>query len=482
MVSKRIETRVESDPYGHIEIPNDCYWGVGTARAREQLFSCGWKTHGKLLDAFIMLKKAAASVNADLGRLEASVASAIGLACDEVLAGQWHEQFIAEPYQSGAGLSLNVNVNEVLANRAEELLGGSLGQYKLVRPNRHVNCGQAANDLFPTAMRLAILSSLKEFEPILLDLERLLRRKAVEFAKIVTVGRTHLQDSVPITLGQEFNAFGSAIERCQKRIKDCSGCLLEVNIGATFAGTGWDSHPDYVHRMVAKLSAFTQFRLRQGEDLLRMSQSMGDFLHVSSALRELAVELNKIANDLRLLNSGPNAGLAEIALPVLLPLPSSISPALLPDQAAPVLAESLNMICFQILGNDTAVTQACQAGQLQANVMTPVIVHNLLQSLDLLKAGVHAFGQRCLASISVNNDRCRHHLVASGAVFAALCEQIGLERSHTLLEECQGDLDRLLAFLAQEDVVAPEIVEKILSHSYLTVNGVRLPPNATGTG
>jgi aspartate ammonia-lyase len=482
MAIKRIEGRVETDSYGQVEIPVNCYWGAQTARATGELLLCGWKIHAKLIDALILIKKAAALVNCELGRLDAPVASAIAKACDEVLAGEWQEQFIAEPYQSGAGVTLNLNVNEVLANRAEELLGGAPGQYQLVDPNNHVNLGQTPYDLFPSAIRLAIVASLKECEPALLDLERMLRRKALEFAKIVKAGRTHLQESVPITLGQEFNAFGSAIERCQKRIKDCSNSLLEMNIGATYVGTGWNAHPEYANRVVAKLATFTQLRLKVGEDLVRMSQSMGDFAHVSSAVRELAIELNKIANDLRLLNSGPRAGLAEIVLPKILALPSPLLPKVLPDQLNPFVLESLNMICFQILGNDLAVTQACQAGQLQANVMTPVIGHNLLQSLDLLKAGVLLFAQKCLSGISVDADRCRLHLAVSGAHFAALSEQIGLERSQSLLNECEGDFARLMERLVHESLVPPEVLDKILSQSYLTQASVRPPTSPRGAG
>lgn len=473
MGSKRIEARLEYDAVGPIQIPANCYWGAQTARAKEQLLMVGWKVQPKLLDAIVLVKKAAALVNADLGRLEGQLATAIAQAADEVLAGQWKEQFVAEPLQSGSGLTLITNVNEVLANRAEELLGGNVGEYKIIDPHRHLNIGQSTNDVFSTAMRLALLQALKELEPVLLDLERLLRRKALEFAKIVKVGRAHLQDSVPITLGQEFNAFGSTVERCYKHLKESGNCLFEINIGGTFIGTGWDAHPAYQGRMVEKLSTLSKLRLKPGEDLVRMSQSMVDFMQISSALREMALELNKIANDLRLLNSGPLASLAEIKLPAVAPYPSPLLPDVLPAGVEPLLAESVNMVCFQIIGLDLATAFACQAGQLETNAMAAVIVQNLLSSFDLLKQVLIAFGQKCLSGISANGERALQYFVLSGGLFAALCEQIGVEDAKLLLKKYGGNHEQLRQALHDGGILPQPVVEKILSHAYLTAPGLR---------
>jgi len=473
MGSKRTEARTEYDLFGPIQIPANCYWGAQTARAKEQLFSLDLRVHDKLLDSIILVKKAAASVNAELGRLDVHIGETIDLACNEVLAGQWRDQFIAETWQSGTGTTLNNNVNEVLANRAEELLGGCIGEYRIVDPHRHVNLGQAANDVFSTAMRLALLAAIKELEPILLDLERLLRRKALEFAKIVTVGRSHLRDTVPVTLGQEFNAFGSTVERCLKRIKDSCKSLFELGIGGTYIGSGFNTHPSYPKRMIEKLTTYTKLPLKPGEDYFRLSHSMADFVQVSSALKELSLELNKIASDLRLLNSGPAAGFDEIEMPRVEPLASPLNQEKLPDQVNPLLADSLSMVCFQVIGNDFATSLAAQAGQLQTNAMMGLIIHNLLQSIDLLGWCVLAFNQKCLSQITANVERCQAHFAESGALLAALSEQIGLAESQALLEQFQGDRQRLRRALLEENLLPQPILEKIFSHVYMTTIGER---------
>ena len=461
MANKRAEFRIEKDLQGEMQIASGAYYGLRTARARERLFTCGFKFHPKLVDAMLTVKKAAAFVNADLGRIDNRVASAIMQACDEALTGQWREQFVAEPFQSGSGMTFNINVNEVLANRAEEILGGNVGDYALVFPDVHVNLGQSANDVFPSAMRIAVLLALKDFEPALLDLERLLRRKALEFAKVIKFGRTHLRDAAPVTLGQEFNAFGSAVERSLKRIKESSLLMLELNIGGTFVGSGLDAHPLYAAKAVEKLVALTGFKLRQGEDLFRMTQSMADFLSVSSSLKELAVELSKIANDLRLLSSGPSGGLAEINLPATESEPSALLPGQLPDQASPLLAESLNMVAFQVIGNDLSTTFASHAGQLEANVMTPVIIHNLLQSIELLQKVIFCFNQRCLSGITANTERCRQHFDASGGLLAVLTEQVGFELANSLCNEFGSNSKAICNALTERQLVTQEVMERI---------------------
>jgi len=461
MANKRAEFRIEKDMHGEVQIASGAYYGLRTARARERLFTCGFRFHPKLIDSMVTVKKAAASANADLGRIDSRIVSAIMQSCDEVLAGQWREQFVAEPFQSGSGLTFNINVNEVLANRAEEILGGNVGDYALVFPEGHVNLGQSTNDVFPSAMRIAVLLALKDLEPAVLDLERLLRRKALEFARVIKFGRTHLRDAAPVTLGQEFNAFGSAVERSLKRIKESSLLMLELNIGGTFVGSGLDAHPLYATKAVDKLVALTGFKLRQGEDLFRMTQSMADFLSVSSSLKELAVELSKIANDLRLLSSGPSGGLAEINLPATESEPSALLPGQLPDQASPLLAESLNMVAFQVIGNDLSTTFASHAGQLEANVMTPVIIHNLLQSIELLQKVILCFNQRCLSGITANAERCRQHFDASGGLLAVLTEQVGFDLANSLCNEFGMNSRAICTALIERQLVTPEAMEKI---------------------
>jgi aspartate ammonia-lyase len=431
------------------------------------------KVHPKLLESLVLVKKAAALVNAEQKRLEPGIAHAIVKSCDEILAGQWLDQFIADIWQAGDGTTINNNVNEVLANRAEELLGGAIGKYEIVDPHRHVNLSQSVNDVFPTAMRLALLAVLKDFEPALLDMERLLRRKAVEFSKIVKIGRTHLQDNVPITLGQEFNGFGSMIERSLKRLKEASNVLLELNIGGTHVGSGWDAHPSYQNRMVEQLSTMTKFRLRPGEDMFRLAQSMTDFVQISSAARELAIDLKKIAGDLCLLNSGPIGALGEITLPALVPQPSPLLPDILAVQIKPFLADSLKMLACQIIGIDAATVAAAQGGQLQSNGLSTLIIHNLLSTFDLAKICLYSFNQKCLSLISANSQRCQKHYAASGALFAALGEQIGLKEAQMLSAKYDGDGEKLCQAILQNNLLDATVLEKIFSSVYLTSPGMR---------
>ena len=331
MASKKADLRTERDSLGEMQIPAGAYWGIRTARNQEYYKVSGQRPHPKLIDGIILVKKASAGANGASGRSDSTTLHAIAQACDEVLNGQWRDQFIADPFQSGAGASLNANSNEVLANRAAELLGSTTGSYDRVHPEKHVNLGQSTNDVFPTAMRIAILSNLHDLEPVLLDLERLLRRKSLEFEKVVKIGRTHLQDTVPVTLGQEFNAYGSAVERCLRRIKDASGSLLELNIGATHAGTGYGTEPEHAQQVIEKLSQLTGLKFRPAEDLFRVTQSMADFTEFSSSLKEFAVELIRIANDLRLMASGPGSGLYEIKIP-----PNHCEPPIFPAGFCPI--------------------------------------------------------------------------------------------------------------------------------------------------
>ena len=473
MYSEAPVNRTEYDSFGAIEIPITSYWGAQTARAKEKLFVCGIAFHPSLLEATILVKKAAALVNAELNQLAPPISKAIVWACDEVLCGKWRDQFIIEPFQSGAGVVFNLNVNEVLANRAEEILGGTLGQYKLVDPEKHVNLSQSAHDVFPTAMRIALLTSLKTFEPIMLDLERGLRRKALKFAGILKVSRTHLIDNQPITLGQEFSAFASSIEHSLKNIKETSHRLLQLNVGSGSVGTSFAVHPAYAHQMAKKLASLTKLPLSPGSDFLRLSHSMSDFLSISYALKELAIELNQISNDLRLLNSGPHAGLSEISLPSFVPIPSTTSTRLLPPQYIPHLAESLNMVCYQVIGNDLSVTMAAQAGQLETNTMSALIIHNLLQSLALLTEVSKTFTANCLGDISVNSNQCEENFRTSGFLLVALTEQIGESACQALLNSCGGDAVELHQALLRGELVSAEVLAKILPHTYLTSIGIR---------
>lgn len=414
MVNKKLDLRSEHDSLGEMQIPVGAYWGAQTARTKEHFAVSGLATHRKLIEALVLIKKAAAITNGELQSIETAASRAIAQTCDEIASGQWKDQFVADAFHWGAGESLNVNVNEVLANRGAEIVGGSVGTYDFLDPNTHVNFGHCNNDVYPSAMRIALLLSLKQLEPTLVDLERLLRRKSLEFNRVVKVGRTHLQDCSPVTLGQEFNAYGSSVERSVRRIKESSQNLLELNLGSAETGTGYGADPNLSKKMLERLSLTTGLRLRQAEDLFRVSQSMSDFLDFSSSLRGLAVDLIKICNDLKLLASGPGGGFAEITLPVVQAQPTALRPGHWPNKNLPHLPECLLMACYQVLGNDYTTTLATQSGQLEANSMTPLIIHNLLQSLDLLRNAIHPFNQKCLAGVTANTNRCNELLDKSG--------------------------------------------------------------------
>jgi aspartate ammonia-lyase len=326
-------------------------------------------------------------------------------------------------------------------------------------------------------MRLALLLCLKDLEPAILDLERLLRRKALEFARVVKPGRSHLRDSGPITLGQEFNAFGASVERSLKRIKESANGLLEVNLGPLSASTTSDAQSKFSTRAIEKLIVYTTFKFRQGEDTLRLSQSMSDFVFVSSALRELAIELTKIGNDLRLLNSGPGSGFSEINIPSFETEQSHFPLGQGQKQNFPLLAESLNMVCFQVIGNDLSTVLASQAGQLQTNVMTPVIIQNMLQSIDLLRQVVFAFNQKSLAGITANLDRCKQNFEAGGGLISVLGEHIGIEVAQALLAEFAGDNRGALAALSDRQMVSPEVLDILTNSGFF--NALILRPNSS---
>ncbi len=480
MVNRRPDIRIEADQLGEVQVPLNSYWGAKTARAREHLAVSGQKVHPRLLEALVTVKKSAAYANLEAGRLQPQVARAIMQVCDEILSGQWRDQFVVDALQAGAGASLNANTNEVIANRGAQILGGALGKYDLIDPLRDVDKGQSTSDVYPTAMRIAILMTLRETEPALLDTERLLRRKALEFERVLKPGRLSLQDSVPITLGQEFNAYGSTIERAVRRVREASSNLLEVNIGATYVGTGFGVDAEYSNRMVEKLSQLTGLKLKIADDMFRATQSVTDFLDFSASLRGLACDLIKIANDLRLMSSGPNAGFAEIFLPPFAVEPSSLLPGQLPDLTTPALPECLLMACYQITGYDHAIAFAAQAGQFEANPMTPLICVNLLNSLDMLKNIMLPFNQKCLSGITANTKKCSTSAEASGAVLAALSSQIGVAKARAVLDESKSSGQDLKQVLSDKSLLTRESSDRVLGYKLLTTPGFTMSEEITG--
>jgi aspartate ammonia-lyase len=462
-MSPSTQTRIERDSLGEREIPAEAYYGIQTARAIENFPISGWKPFPSLVTATIQIKKAAARVNAQLGVLDGKLARSIEAAADEVLEGKFRDQFVVDPFQAGAGTSHNMNANEVLANRAAELLGGARGDYSVVHPNDHVNMAQSTNDVFPTAMRLAALDLGGRLLEALDELSASLRRKAREFDGIVKSGRTHLQDAVPVRLGQEFGAYAVAISKNKRRVAQAADELKEIGLGGTAAGTGLNAPPGYRKLVVEELSAITGIQLRPATDYFESMQSMSPFVILSGALRTVAADVIRIANDFRLLGSGPNIGLAEINLPAVQP-----GSSIMPGKVNPVMAEMTDMVCFQVIGNDLVITTAAQAGQLELNVMMPVIAFNLLMSLTILTNALNALRERCIDGITANEERCRWYFEHSVALVTALNPKIGYARAAELAKQAIASGKTIREVIAETGMFTAKEVEELMDPSSMT--------------
>lgn len=456
-------TRIERDSLGEREIPVQVYYGIQTARAVENFPISGWKPFPALVTATIQIKKAAARANSALGVLDSRIAEAIETAADEVLQGKFRDQFVVDPFQAGAGTSHNMNANEVLANRAIELLGGEKGDYSIVHPNDHVNMGQSTNDVFPTAMRLAALDLTATFALTLDRLKTSFSKKAIEFDLIVKSGRTHLQDAVPVRLGQEFSAYATAIDKNALRIRQAADELKEIGLGGTAAGTGLNAAPGYRRRVVEELNKITDYDLRATPDYFEAMQSLSPFVNLSGALRTLATDVIRIANDLRLLSSGPNTGLAEINLPAVQP-----GSSIMPGKVNPVMAEMTNMVCFQVLGNDAVIAQAAQAGQLELNVMMPVIAFDLLMSLTIFTNALTVLGERCIDGITANEERCRWYVEHSVALVTALNPKIGYARAAEIAKRAIAKGKTIRETIAEEGLLSPEELAEVMDTYAMT--------------
>ena len=414
------DVRIERDPLGELPVPVTALYGVQTERARLNFPISGIPPLPAFVDAVVLIKKAAALTHRDTGRLDSRLADAIVRAADEVLGGAHRDQFVVDVYQAGAGTSHNMNCNEVLANRANELLGGARGAYAPVHPNDHVNMAQSTNDVIPTAIRIGALGLLPALLDALEGLAAAFGGRARAFDHVVKAGRTHLQDATPIRLGQEFAAYAGTLRRAAARLATAAEDLRDLGIGGTAVGTGLNAEPAYAGLMVRHLAALTGLVLRAGADRVQLMQSLGDVAAFSGALRALAIDLNKIANDLRLLASGPRTGLAEIRLPAVQP-----GSSIMPGKVNPSIVEMVNQVCYQVMGNDTTVALACEAGQLELNVMMPVVAHNLLFALGVLTRATRVLAERCVAGIEADEAMCRHWLERSPALVTALAPAIG---------------------------------------------------------
>jgi aspartate ammonia-lyase len=462
-MSPSTQTRTERDSLGEREIPAEAYYGIQTARAIENFPISGWKPFPSLVTATIQIKKAAARVNRTLGVLDPKLAGAIEAAADEVLNGKLRDQFVVDPFQAGAGTSHNMNANEVLANRATELLGGQKGDYAIVHPNDHVNMAQSTNDVIPTAMRLAALELEAGLADVLKQLAGSFRQKARDFDGIVKSGRTHLQDAVPVRLGQEFGAYSVAITRSRRRVAQAAEELKEIGLGGTAAGTGLNAPPGYRRLVVEELSAITGIQLRQAADYFESMQSLSPFLMLSGAMRTLATDVIRIANDLRLLSSGPNTGLVEINLPAVQP-----GSSIMPGKVNPVMAEMTDMVCFQVIGNDLVIASAAQAGQLELNVMMPVVAFNLLMSLTILTTALNALQERCIDGITANEERCRWYFEHSVALVTALNPKIGYARAAELAKQAMASGKTIREVIAESGMLTEKEVEELMDARSMT--------------
>jgi fumarate hydratase class II len=461
------ETRIERDPLGELPVPVAALYGVQTERARQNFPISGLSPRPAFVDARVWIKKAAALTHKETKRLDAKLADAIIRAADEVLGGQHRDQFVVDPYQAGAGTSHNMNVNEVLANRANELLGGKRGEYKPVHPNDHVNMAQSTNDTIPTAIRLATLATLATLETALSRLAQAFLAKGKAFDGIVKSGRTHLQDATPIRLGQEFTAYGHTIERNLDRLRRTAEDLRDLGIGGTAVGTGLNAEPRYPELMVKHLSALTGLTLRVGRDRVQLMQSMGDAAAFSAVLRTCAVDLNRIANDIRLLSSGPRTGLNEILLPAVQP-----GSSIMPGKVNPSMAEMVNMVCYQVIGNDLAVATAAEAGQLELNVMMPLIAHNLVFSMEILASASRAFAERCIEGIEADAEQCAHWLERSPALVTALAPKIGYAEAAKLAKEAVAKNVTVRQLVTEKGVLKGKELDEVLDLAAMTEIGV----------
>ncbi|HEY0351907.1 MAG TPA: aspartate ammonia-lyase [Gemmatimonadales bacterium] len=460
-------TRIERDPLGEKAVPASALYGIQTLRAAENFPISGLRPLPAFVDAVVWIKRSAALVHKRTGRLEARLADAIVQAADEVLAGQHRDQFIVDVYQAGAGTSHNMNCNEVLANRANEILGGERGTYQPVHPNDHVNMAQSTNDVIPTAMRLATLATLTG---TLAGLDRLaasLLAKGEQFDPIVKSGRTHLQDATPIRLGQEFAAYGHTVRRHRHKLDQAADWLRELNIGGTAVGTGINAEPEYAALMVKQLEQVSGLQLRAGQDLVQLMQSMGDIATLSGALRAYVLDLNKIANDIRLLASGPRTGLAEIQLPAVQP-----GSSIMPGKVNPSIAEMVNQVCYQALGLDTTVAMAAEAGQLELNVMMPVMAHNMIFALIIVGNASSVLAERCVDGIQADEAQCAYWLERSPALVTALAPKIGYAEAAKLAKEAIATGLTVKELVMKKRILEGQELEDVLDLRAMTEPGV----------
>ena len=458
-----MSTRQEKDSLGYKDVPSSAYYGVQTARAIENYPISGMRANPTLIRAIAMEKEAAAEANLALKLIEPRVAEAILLAAKEVQSGKFNDQFVVDVFQAGAGVSFHMNANEVIANRAEELAGGKLGEYKIVHPNDHVNYGQSTNDVFPTAMRLATLLELENLYPVLGELAAAFEQKGREFHDILKSGRTHMQDAVPMRLCQEFAAYAVAVQRSEQQLRSQSEFLRELGLGGSAVGTGINTHPEYRAKAIASLARISGQTLAPAVDMRYAMQSNLVMASVSSALRNLALEIIRLSNDLRLLSSGPNTGFAEINLPALQP-----GSSIMPGKINPVMAELAAMVSFQVIGNDQAVAFAVQAGQLELNVMMPTMAYNVLQSITILTNMLRVFTDKCVSGITANPQRNEFYAQSTVSLATALNPYIGYAKAAEIAKESIATGKSIIEIARSKGYLTQQQIDEILDPEKMT--------------
>ncbi len=447
---------------GQRKVPYKAYYGIQTLRATENFPVSGIMPRHEFIIAYAMVKKAAALANEDVGWLEPKIAKAIVAACDEILEGKLHDEFVVDDFQAGAGTSFNMNLNEVIANRALELIGHRKGEYRVISPNDHVNMAQSTNDTYPTAMRLCILIIAQQLLDNLDDLRKAFVKKGMEFRRVLKSGRTHLMDALPVTLGQEFMAYSVAIKKSREMLKEKLKLLEEVPLGATAVGTGANTHPDYQAQVVKHLRRITGLNLIAAEDPREALQSRLDFASISGGLKALSLELIRISNDLRLMNSGPTTGWGEIRLPATQP-----GSSIMPGKVNPVMAECMDMICFQIMGNDLAVSMAVQAGQMELNVMNPVMIHNILESMVLLNNYMPVFIEKCISGIEADEEKCRSYLEKNPSIATFLDPHIGYLKAAEVAKEALRRNMSVKELVIEKGILTKEQADDVFDIEFL---------------
>ena len=458
-----MEYRVEKDSIGAKDIPGDAYYGVQSLRGAENFRITGLKMHPEIINSLAYIKKAAAITNCEVGLMEKRTAEAIVQACDEILAGKFHDAFIVDPIQGGAGTSLN----EVIANRAIELLGGQKGDYAIVHPNDHVNYGQSTNDVIPTAGRMTCLRLLVKLKKELLRLHEALCAKAEEFDHVIKMGRTQMQDAVPIRLGQEFKAYSVAILRDIHRMDKAMEEMRTVNMGGTAVGTGLNADENYLRRIVPNLAEVSNMELVQAFDLIDATQNLDSFVAVSGAVKACAVTLSKMANDLRLMSSGPRAGFGEINLPA-----KQNGSSIMPGKVNPVIPEVVSQVAFNIIGNDVTVTMAAEAGQLELNAFEPIVFYCVFQSVDTLTYAVETFVDNCITGITANETRCRYLVENSVGIITAICPHVGYQKAADIAKKALKTGESVRSLILAEGLLDEAELDNILDPVHMTEPGI----------